>query len=148
LRVAVDTNILVYSEGLDGPEQQRRSLEIIDRLPGSEILLPLQVLGELFRVLTRKARRTPVEAAHEVRIWHASYSTWPTSEEAFAVALQLAVAHHLQIWDALIIAVAAEAGCRILLSEDLQHGAVFAGVTIIDPFAEPHHPMLAAALSS
>lgn len=34
----------------------------------------------------------------------------------------------------------------MLLSEDMQHGFVHRGVTVIDPFAEPAHPLLADAL--
>jgi hypothetical protein len=34
----------------------------------------------------------------------------------------------------------------VLLSEDMQHGFVYRGVTVINPFAEPAHPLLADAL--
>lgn len=37
-------------------------------------------------------------------------------------ALDLAADRELQIWDALIMSVAADQHCRLLLSEDLQHG--------------------------
>ena len=41
-------------------------------------------------------------------------------------------------------AVAADAGCRLLLSEDLQDGFTWRGVTVVDPFADKPHPLLAA----
>lgn len=47
-----------------------------------------------------------------------------------------------------IVAVAAEAGCRLLISEDLQDGFTWAGLTIVNPFAQPVHPLLQAALRS
>ena len=59
MRVALDTNILVYAEGIDGPVRQAAALDVIDALAAEEIILPVQALGELFRVLTRKARLTP-----------------------------------------------------------------------------------------
>jgi predicted nucleic acid-binding protein len=37
-------------------------------------------------------------------------------------AIELAVSHRLSFWDAIVLASAAEAGCRLLLSEDLQSG--------------------------
>ena len=58
----------------------------------------------------------------------------------------LAATHRLQIWDALILATAAGAGCRLLLSEDMQDGFVWKGCTVANPFAAPLHPLLADAL--
>ncbi len=42
--------------------------------------------------------------------------------------------HHLNIWDAMIFAAAAEAGCDVLLSEDMQDGFLWGGVRVISPF--------------
>ena len=61
-------------------------------------------------------------------------------------ALDLAVDHRLQFWDALIVTVAAEARRRLLLSEDMPDGFLWRGVTVVIPFAEPLHPRLAALL--
>jgi hypothetical protein len=47
----------------------------------------------------------------------------------------------------LVMAVAAENRCRILLTEDLQHGFTWRGVTIINPFVPDESPLLAAILS-
>lgn len=61
-------------------------------------------------------------------------------------AFALAADHNLQVWDALILSTAASAGCRVLLSEGMQHGFVWRGCTIVNPFIEPMHPLLADAL--
>jgi len=42
--------------------------------------------------------------------------------------------HRLSWWDSLIVAAAAAQGCALLLSEDLQDGGVYAGVTVRSPF--------------
>jgi predicted nucleic acid-binding protein len=42
----------------------------------------------------------------------------------------------LSFYDALVIAAAADAGCRVLLTEDLQHGRKFGVVTVENPFQE------------
>lgn len=42
--------------------------------------------------------------------------------------------HRLSFWDALILAAAAKAGAARLLSEDLNHGQVIEGVTIMNSF--------------
>ncbi|MBP0661679.1 hypothetical protein J8J07_22440, partial [Mycobacterium tuberculosis] len=57
-----------------------------------------------------------------------------TTPTAFDRALVLAVEQHLQVWDALILAVAEEAGCETLLSEDLQDGFRWRRLTVVNPF--------------
>ena len=45
-----------------------------------------------------------------------------------------AVAGRASYWDALLVATAAEAGCRLILTEDLADGTTLGGVTIHNPF--------------
>jgi hypothetical protein len=49
-------------------------------------------------------------------------------------------------WDGLLIATAARAGCTFLLSEDMQDGARFGRVTILDPFVGEDLPQPVAEL--
>lgn len=51
-------------------------------------------------------------------------------------ALKLSRDSALSFYDALIVAAAADAGCTVLLTEDLQHGRKFGGVTVQNPFLE------------
>ncbi len=57
-------------------------------------------------------------------------------------AADLANDHRLGIWDAVILSAASRAGCRMLLSEDMQNGFTWGGVTVVDPFASPMHELL------
>jgi predicted nucleic acid-binding protein len=41
--------------------------------------------------------------------------------------------YSISFWDALIVAAAAAANCRVLLTEDLQHGQSLLGVRIENP---------------
>jgi len=45
-----------------------------------------------------------------------------------------------------IFAASAAGGCRLLLSEDLQEGFTWGGVTAVNPFAAKRHELLAGAL--
>jgi len=63
-------------------------------------------------------------------------------------ATDLASDHGLTIWDSVILAASAEAQCRLLLSEDLQDGFTWGGVTVTNPFAPALHPLLAASLAA
>ena len=145
--VALDTNVLAYAEGINDAQRQARAADVIANLPAGIAIVPVQVLGELFRVLTGKAKRSAAEARDAILSWRDAISTRDTSAAALLAAMDLVADHHLSIWDALILAVAAEAGCRLLLSEDLQEGFTWRGVTVVNPFATDPHPLLAALLS-
>ena len=43
----------------------------------------------------------------------------------------------LSWWDVLIIAAAQTCECKVLLTEDLQHGQEFGAVRVVNPFASP-----------
>jgi hypothetical protein len=42
---------------------------------------------------------------------------------------------------------AADARCRLLLSEDLQDGFTWTGVTVVNPLAHSTHPLLRALIA-
>ena len=48
MRVALDTNVLAYAEGVNGASMKQVALDLVRKLPASGTLLPVQVLGELF----------------------------------------------------------------------------------------------------
>jgi predicted nucleic acid-binding protein len=148
MRVALDTNILVYAEGLNGLIKKQATLELMQKLPQDLIVLPAQTLGELFNVLVRKAARSPEEARSAVLSWRDSYDVADTTAKIVIAATDLASQHRLGIWDSVILATAADAGCRLLLSEDMQDGFTWTGVTVANPFAATRHPLLDAILQS
>jgi predicted nucleic acid-binding protein len=144
--IAFDSNVILYAEGLDDAARQRMALDLLEKIPPSTRVIPVQVLGEVFHVLVRKGKRTSYAARHAVDAWAATARLAPTSPSTFAAALDLATDHGLAIWDSLVVNAAAEAGCRILLSEDMQDGFVWRGMTIVDPFRADRHPLLASLL--
>ncbi|MCK4603842.1 MAG: PIN domain-containing protein [Deltaproteobacteria bacterium] len=147
MRIALDTNVLAYAEGIGDQARRDTSLLLLERLPVNDVLLPAQTLGELYRVLTGKVRRNPGKSRKAILSWADSYDVADSSWTAFQSALDLGVDHGLQIWDALILAVAAEHSCRLLLSEDLQHGFTWRGVSVVNPYADTIHPLLERALN-
>ena len=54
--------------------------------------------------------------------------------ELMVGALDLRVLHSLSFYDALILRAAMVSGCQQLLTEDMQYGASFGGVRIVNPF--------------
>ncbi|HEX6011684.1 MAG TPA: PIN domain-containing protein [Geminicoccaceae bacterium] len=148
LRVALDTNVLVYAEGFaphaHDAHKPAAARDLIARLLGHRVLVPVQVLGEFYRVLVGKAGRAPAEIRAAVAAWCDSFAVLDTSAAAMLAAVDLAVDHELSIWDAVVLAAAAEGGCRLVLSEDMQHGFTWRGLTVVNPFATERHPLLAA----
>ena len=78
--------------------------------------------------------------------WSDAFDVANSTFEAMRAALDLAADHPMPIWDALILSVAADQQCRLLLSEDFQHAFTRRGVTIVNPFQTPQHALLAATL--
>jgi predicted nucleic acid-binding protein len=143
----LDTNVLAYAEGGNGPSMKNLALELVDRLPQASVVLPIQTLGELFQVLVRKAGRSPASARSAILSWRDAFALFETSPGAMLAAADLAVNHQLGIWDAVILSAAAEADCHLLLSEDMQEGFIWQGVTIANPFGRSRHPLLKALLN-
>lgn len=146
--IALDTNVLAYAEGVNDAIRRTRALEVIAGLNASLVVVPVQVLGELYRVLSVKAGRSPDEARAAILSWRDALSTRDTSAPALLAAMDLVVDHKMSFWDAVVLAVAAEAGCRLLLTEDLHEGFTWRGVTIVNPFAKAVHPLLAGFLAA
>jgi predicted nucleic acid-binding protein len=146
VKLALDTNILAYAEGVNGAQRHEQALALIARLAPDTGVIPVQALGELFNVLVRKAGRSRPAARNAILSWRDAFATAATDPAAMLLAADLAADHQLGIWDAVILAVASQAKCRLLLSEDLQDGFTWGGVTVVNPFAATVSPMLQAAL--
>jgi predicted nucleic acid-binding protein len=146
MRLSLDTNILAYAEGVNGAVRKKSALDIIERLPADSTFLPVQVLGELFHVLVRKGGRPPERARAAILSWQDTFPLVETSPAIMLAATDLATHHQFGIWDAVVFSAAAAAGCRLLLSEDLQAGFTWNGVTVANPFSTVRHELLTAVL--
>lgn len=74
--------------------------------------------------------------------WSKSGDVIGSGAEGLNEALELAHRHNLQIYDALILAAAAGAGCEMLISEDMQNGFKWGGLAIANPFLSDVDPRL------
>lgn len=144
MNVAIDTNVLVYAEGLNDASKRDLALAALEALPPESTFLPVQTLGELFHVLVHKAGRTRREAGAAVLSWGDAFPLIDSSNDVLLAATDLAQTHQIGLWDAMILSAAADARCRLLLSEDLQEGFTWRGVTVVNPFRAQRHPLLAA----
>lgn len=149
-RVALDSNILAY---LAGVSHSAEDDDKIDRARGllaqlsqtASLIAPAQALGELFVVLRRSGSSADQARAILLEFTEA-FGTASSQARTVLSAADLVVDHKLQFWDSLILTAAAEAGCTLLLSEDMQNGFVTRGLTVINPLTDKPHPKLAALL--
>lgn len=132
----LDTNILLYSIS-DEPRDERKRDIAIALIDGGEVALSVQVLQEFFVQATRVTRPGRIStdiAARLIETW----LRYPVQETSIAIlrqALDIGRRHRISHWDAAIVASAIALGCSELLTEDLDSGAVIAGVRIVNPFA-------------
>jgi predicted nucleic acid-binding protein len=147
MRVALDTTILASAEGINDAGRRDQAIALTDRLAQLTVFIPVHVLGELFRVLVRKGGRSAAEARERVLGWSDSFALIETSQPILQAAIELADAHKFTIWDGIVLAAAAKAECRLLLSEDMHNGFSWHGVTIANPFSETPHPLFEAMLA-
>ena len=103
MKIALDTNFLAYAEGVNGPDRRGVALDLVRRLPAGAAVIPVQVLGELFNVLVRKAGRSRDEAREALLGWRDAFSLIETSAEVMQTAVDLASDHKFGIWDAVIL---------------------------------------------
>ena len=148
--VALDSNVLVYMANVVRVEEDKAKvaaiLSLLARLSGKvRLVAATQALGETFIVMQRSGLSRK-EARQGVEDLAAKLDVVTASEEAFHDAMDVAVDHKLQFWDSLILASAAHAGCAMLLSEGMQDGFDWQGVTIANPFAEKPNRKLARIL--
>ncbi|MFZ4778914.1 MAG: PIN domain-containing protein [Terrimicrobiaceae bacterium] len=136
-RYFVDTNILVYARDAGAGSKQNQADALIRKLWDSrEGRLSVQVLNEYFVTVTRKLTpgMTPEAAWRDVetfRAWEPLALDWML----IATAHKIFGRFSLSWWDALIVAAAEAGGCHTLYSEDLQAGATYGEVRVVNPFA-------------
>jgi predicted nucleic acid-binding protein len=125
----LDTNVLVYLLSGDSARADRA-----ERLVAEGGVVSVQVLNEFASVATRKLGMRIAEVVEILAAVRALCKVVSVVEETHDLAMQIAARHRVSIYDAMIAAAARLAGCRVLLSEDMQDGVVLEGVRIRNPF--------------
>jgi len=125
-----DTNILIYAFAANDPRGARAEALVAD---GG--VIGVQVLNEFTNVTRRKLlwQWEQIESALAV-IHELLGQARPLTTAIHARSVVLARDHNLPFYDALIVAAALDAGCKVLCSEDLQHGQKFGALRVDNPF--------------
>jgi len=133
-RTFLDTNVLVYSDDPRYPSKRATALDLLRRhLRSRTGVVSLQVLQEYFVSATGKLKLDSELARQRVAVF-ANFHVAELTVGDILAAIDLHRLHCLSLWDTLILRCAKQAGCRVLLSEDMQHGRIVDGVEIVNPF--------------
>jgi predicted nucleic acid-binding protein len=142
----LDTNILIYSVDRTAGHRHDIARHIVRCASLRPCHLALQAVSEFYAAVTRKRMMPPSAAAQVARDLMDVFPTLPASATAIRTALTSAAAGRTSYWDALLVATAAEAGCSVILTEDLADGSVVFGTRVLNPFAGGELAPAAAAL--
>jgi predicted nucleic acid-binding protein len=135
-----DTNVLVYTDDADSPAKREVALDLVEshRRAGTGVVSN-QVLQEYFVASTRKLKVDAAIARRKVALF-ARFPLVPLSVDDLLAAIDIHRLNPLSFWDALIVRAAIASGCVRLYSEDLQTGARYDGVEVVNPFRSDKKP--------
>lgn len=135
-RFFLDTNIFIYSFDRSAPAKARRALELIRQATSGKGIVSYQVVQEFFNVALRRFAK-PMSLAESEQYLASVFRPLlavHSSQALYANALRFSDRYRLPWYDALILAAATEGQCRVLYTEDLQHGQRFEDVQVQNPF--------------
>lgn len=131
----IDTNILLYAISTEPAEAGKTA--IARRLLTTENWgWSAQVAAEFVNASTAKRRPAPLtlaEAEHWIDTW-LPFPLAPVDGPLVKDAIGVAQRYQISYFDAQIVAAAKRMGCVTLYSEDLNHGQVYEGVRLANPF--------------
>jgi len=136
-RFFLDTNILVYALSKANPAKQLVASRLVDQaIDSGKGIIGYQVVQEFFNVAFRRFSppMSTVEAELVLAVTLRPLLAVHSSYSIFARAFELARKSSISWYDSLIVSAALETDCRILFTEDLQHGQQFQKLRVVNPF--------------
>lgn len=136
--VFFDTNILIYEFDARVPEKQQVAQNLVkSALFADTAVISYQVIQEFLNIMSSRFAHPLSPADLQLYLLR---KLWPMSKVLptpglFTTALRLREDAGYSFYDSLIVSAALLADCRVLYSEDLQHGRRFGGLEIRNPFA-------------
>jgi predicted nucleic acid-binding protein len=132
---SLDTNILIYAVDNSNLEKQEICYRLVEQFIRVRGRLPLQCLNEFYALTTRRSLLQPAQARTIVERLLGSLLIIPSTSADTVLAMQMQERHKIQFFDALLLATAIRAGSSIFLSEDMQDGRTYDGITVRNPLA-------------
>lgn len=129
----IDTNIVVYANDRRDPAKQERAIKVMqESFLSGEGVISVQVLQEYANTALDKLRQDRAVVLNQIALL-AQLTVVEPNSVLVARAVELSALFPVSFWDASIIAAAESAGCKRLLSEDLNPGQSYGTVQVINP---------------
>jgi predicted nucleic acid-binding protein len=133
----IDTNVFIYH--LDSSDLRKQAIAegiVRQAVAKGSGCISLQVVQECLNTVLRKAeiKLTSAQAAAYLDAVLAPLVRVPSTTALVHGALDIQQRWRFSFYDSLIVAAALAAGCRRLLTEDLQHGQRIETLTVENPF--------------
>ena len=133
----IDTNVVVYANDGRDPGKQKRALALIgEALRSGSGIISTQVLQEYASVALAKLGQRQDVVLRQLALLE-RMQVVPQTPALVRRAVELHGLYGIAFWDAAIVAAAESRGCNRILSEDLNPGQFYGGVTVANPFAKP-----------
>lgn len=131
----VNTNVLLYAVSTSADEHDKAETAR-GLLEGTDLCLSTQVLAEFYVQATRATRpdRLRHDQAERLVRSFARFPVQPLTAPLVLSAVAACERYRISYWDAAIVEAGRALGAATVLSEDLQDGMDFGGVSISDPF--------------
>jgi predicted nucleic acid-binding protein len=131
----LDTNVLVYAYNDVDPVKQRIARRLAARAIMGEFSISAQVLVEFASTLLHKLRpRLTIEEVTEALDAIGPITLIKPDTDMVRRAVKAHATYGIHFYDGMIVAAAERAGSEKILSEDLNPGQKYFGVTVQNPF--------------
>ena len=125
-----DTSVLLYLLSSESERADR-----VETLLADSGVISVQILNEFTAVATRKLRMSLADIREILETVRNICRTEPLTVEDHDRAGEVMTRYRFSFYDSVIAASALRAGCKLLYSEDLQHGQVIEKqLTVVNPF--------------
>ena len=129
-----DTNLLIYLYDTGHLDKHRKARELFtDEASANRVLISTQVLQEFYAAVTSK-KIMDKEIAEQAVIKFMQLPVKQIDLPIIQAAMWRNRTDQISFWDALIIETALSGEASILWSEDFQHGRIFNGLEVRNPF--------------
>lgn len=133
-KVFLDTNLIVYANDTRDARKRSRAIELVSAVirDGTGVI-STQVMQEYAVTALGKLRQDPDAILRQLLLLE-TLEVVQITPALVRRALELKIRYQIDYWDAGILAAAEYAQCRVLWSEDLNPGQLYATVRIENPF--------------
>jgi predicted nucleic acid-binding protein len=137
MKTFIDTNIFVYAQDQSDEAKTKVSQELITKLLlDKQGFISTQVIQEFCNVFLKKAEKPlqPNDITEVIDSLLVPMLAHTPDSSFYKRAINIYSKHSLSFYDSLIVQAAIDLKCELLYSEDMQNGARYNGVIVINPF--------------